>query len=307
MGDMSNTIKRILLVLIGSIIFIAAAYNLIINAPNLLALFNPEISSDFIPIYIPPDQPTPTPSIGQPFFPPDRIVVPKIELDAPVEVAPKGIVKIDGKEYQQFVAPEKFAAGWHIGSAALGVSGNTVLSGHHNAFGKVFKRLNELKEGDSFSLFSGGKEYKYVVTARMILPERDLPLEERLKNAQWILPTQDERITLITCWPALSNTHRLILVAIPVDKPQATPVYTPTPEPVFWVQNKIRWGVNLRQTASTDGKVLVTMPTQSVARCLGRNPKGDWLLVEFDEVQGWVAAENMRFDGDINLLRVYEP
>lgn len=304
---MTNFFKRFLLVLTGTILFSAAAYNLYLNAPKLIALFNPESSSDFIPIYIPPDQPTATPSAGQPFFPPDRIQIAKIELDASVEVAPKGIVKIDGKEYQQFVAPEKFAVGWHIGSAALGVSGNTVLSGHHNAFGKVFKRLNEVAEGDTFSLFSGNKEYKYLVTARMILPEKDLPLEERLKNAQWILPTQDERVTLITCWPADSNTHRLILVAIPADRPQATPVYTPTPEPVFWTQNNIRWGVNLRETPSTDGKVLFTMPKQSVARLLGRNPKGDWLLVEYENVQGWVSAEFMKFEAELSQLRVFEP
>ena len=30
-------------------------------------------------------------------------------------------------------------------------------------------------------------------------------------------PTTDERITLITCWPYTSNTHRLIIVAKPIE------------------------------------------------------------------------------------------
>lgn len=59
----------------------------------------------------------------------------------------------------------------------------------------------------------------------MIFPERDVPFETRLENARWILPSEDERITLITCWPYFSNTHRLIIVARPVDtKPIPIPI-----------------------------------------------------------------------------------
>jgi sortase A len=41
-------------------------------------------------------------------------------------------------------------------------------------------------------------------------------LEVRLANAEWIKATEDERITLITCWPYESNTHRVVVVAVPV-------------------------------------------------------------------------------------------
>jgi sortase A len=51
----------------------------------------------------------------------------------------------------------------------------------------------------------------------MILPERDQPLQVRLKNAQWVASSQDERLTLITCWPFNSNTHRLVIVATPIN------------------------------------------------------------------------------------------
>jgi len=37
-----------------------------------------------------------------------------------------------------------------------------------------------------------------------------------LQNARWIMASSDERLTLVTCWPAYSNTHRLILVAKPI-------------------------------------------------------------------------------------------
>ncbi|HID54608.1 MAG TPA: sortase, partial [Anaerolineae bacterium] len=35
--------------------------------------------------------------------------------------------------------------------------------------------------------------------------------------AEWIMPTEDERITLVTCWPYTDNTNRLIVVAQPVE------------------------------------------------------------------------------------------
>jgi hypothetical protein len=48
-----------------------------------------------------------------------------------------------------------------------------------------------------------------------IVPEKDQPLEVRRENARWIGPSNDERLTLVTCWPRHDNTHRLILVALP--------------------------------------------------------------------------------------------
>jgi sortase A len=51
--------------------------------------------------------------------------------------------------------------------------------------------------------------------------ERGEPVEARRQNARWMNPTEDERLTMITCWPYTSNTHRLIVVAKPV--PPLTP------------------------------------------------------------------------------------
>ena len=49
----------------------------------------------------------------------------------------------------------------------------------------------------------------------MILPEAGATLEQRLENSRWIGQSDDTRLTLITCWPAESNTHRLVIVAVP--------------------------------------------------------------------------------------------
>lgn len=144
--------------------------------------------------------------------PPDRIVIPAIQLDAPVE----GV----GWHIEQGISvwdvPARRAAGWLRTSVPAGQKGNTVLDGHHNIQGQVFKRLVDLKPGDVVELYARGNLYRYGVTEKHILPDRDQPMEVRIANAQWIQPTNDERLTLVTCWPYTSNTHRLIIVARPL-------------------------------------------------------------------------------------------
>ncbi len=155
---------------------------------------------------------TPTP-IAPSIRIPTRIVIHAIDLDAPIEIS--GWHTIDG--VSEWDIPDHFAAGWLKLSAPLGQIGNTVLTGHHNIDGEVFRRLVELKPGDQIVVYSDDEPFFYTVTTRKILRERDQPLAVRLKNAQWIQPTDDERLTLVTCWPYTSNTHRLIIVAIPMD------------------------------------------------------------------------------------------
>ena len=35
------------------------------------------------------------------------------------------------------------------------------------------------------------------------------------KNASFIKPTDDVRLTIVSCWPRDNNTHRLIVIAKP--------------------------------------------------------------------------------------------
>jgi LPXTG-site transpeptidase (sortase) family protein len=149
---------------------------------------------------------------------PLRVVIPSIELNAPVIPAPVDFESIAGKEFLQWFVPDEFAIGWHTTSAMLGETGNTVLNGHHNAHGEVFVSLVDAKEGDIVWVESESTRYSYQITNKMILPEKYEQLDVRMNNAQWILPTVDERLTIITCWPYESNTHRLIVVASPLNQ-----------------------------------------------------------------------------------------
>jgi sortase A len=159
-----------------------------------------------------PIVPTPTVVPDPADLTPRRLVIPAINLDAPVEMV--GWHVINGAS--TWDVPDHFAAGWLKTSALLGQPGNTVLDGHHNIDSEVFRRLVDLRVGDELEVDAGNNVFFYKVTTRQILKERDQPIEVRLKNAQWIQPTNDERLTLVTCWPYTTNTHRLIIVAKPV-------------------------------------------------------------------------------------------
>jgi LPXTG-site transpeptidase (sortase) family protein len=155
---------------------------------------------------------------------PDRIVIPTIQLDAPVVVAGSRTVQVINETFDQWVAPNKFAGGWHGNTAFLGEKGNTVINGHHNEYGKVFGNLINLNPGETIYVYSGNKVYPYIISNKMILKEKNEDLQTRLSNASWIQPSNDERLTLITCWPPETNTHRLVIVAVP---------YITSPERVF--------------------------------------------------------------------------
>lgn len=148
-------------------------------------------------------------------YPPTRIIAPAIKLDAPVESTGWSTIEQNGDLLSVWNIPE-FAAGWHQNSALPGQGSNVVFSGHHNIGGEVFRDLVDLKVGDEITVQADAYEYHYKITDRFIVPERDASVEQRAQNAQWIQPTVDERITLVTCWPYNNNTHRLIVVAKPL-------------------------------------------------------------------------------------------
>jgi len=152
---------------------------------------------------------------------PERLIIPGIELDTTIIAAGMRELEYEGALYQQWTAPNEFAVGWHSTSATLGLIGNTVLNGHHNVYGEVFRDLEHLDVGDLIEVYSGGRVFLYEVVVRVILKERWQPLEVRMENARWLQSSADERLTLVTCWPYESNTHRLVLAAFPLGWVQA--------------------------------------------------------------------------------------
>jgi sortase A len=146
---------------------------------------------------------------------PERLVIPSIKLDTSV-VELGWSKKQDGSGYvfsEWDVA--QFAAGWHKNSSRIGEPGNMVMSGHNNIYGAVFRELDQLRRGDEITVWAEDEAHQYVVHDVLILPDKTVSLDQRKENAQWIGQFEDDRLTLVSCWPRDDNTHRIIVVAFP--------------------------------------------------------------------------------------------
>jgi sortase A len=139
-----------------------------------------------------------------------RIASPDIKLDT-------GVYEVYINRKQNLWEVADYAAGHNYNSKNPGEGGNIVLSGHNNWRGEVFRYLEFLKPGDLIQLWTlEGKEYDYRVTDIQKLKEAGVSMAQRLKNATVMDATDHEQLTLITCWPYITYTHRLIVTALPV-------------------------------------------------------------------------------------------
>ncbi|MFQ5612194.1 MAG: sortase [Anaerolineae bacterium] len=186
---------------------------------------SPEPTATFTPTPVPPAS-----------SPPARIIIPAINLDADV-VEVGWHQETHGGQTVSVWDVAEYAAGWHRNSALPGEVGNMVLSGHHNIKGEVFRYLVDLEPGHVITLYADDRPFNYVVDLKFILKDRGEPPEVRQQNARWIGPFSDERLTLVTCWPFNSNTHRLVVVAKPtLTPPDATPPPRPTRTPAAGIR-----------------------------------------------------------------------
>ena len=142
-------------------------------------------------------------------------MIPAINLEAPIISVGYVSYSINGQAATTFAVPEHFAVGWHQTSAPPGHPGNTVLNGHQMINGGVFRDLEALGQNDEIVIYSDSAAHYYRVAEQHLLAEEGQPLSVRVENARWIMPTGDERLTLVTCAPYGKSSHRLVIVARP--------------------------------------------------------------------------------------------
>ena len=180
-----------------------------------------------------PERPVPAVSPG----PPVRIVISDLGIDVPVvEMGWRAVETADGLQSEWVIPPDE--AGHHVNSAIPGETGNVVISGHNNVYGRVFEPISQAWDNDarirvdavrdrsdvlngrSIQLFaaSGGR-FDYVIQEFYRLRDTGVSTEQRIANARFMQPTEDSRLTLVTCWPPWNNTHRLVVVARPAVQP----------------------------------------------------------------------------------------
>ena len=80
----------------------------------------------------------------------------------------------------------------------------TCLSAHNDVFGEIFRDLDRLKPGDEIILSTTQQAYVYVVRQTQIVePTR----------VEVMAPTQDEVVSLISCYPYMVDNQRIVVVA----------------------------------------------------------------------------------------------
>ncbi|MFQ5406914.1 MAG: sortase [Anaerolineales bacterium] len=131
------------------------------------------------------DIPTPSPQQAS------RLVIPALNVDAPIT---------QGDSWEQL----KRGVGQHLGTADPGQSGNVVLSAHNDIFGELFRYLDQLTAGDTFTIYTTGSSFTYEVTGWDVVSPTAVHV-----MGQTASPTA----TLISCYPYLVDTERIVVFA----------------------------------------------------------------------------------------------
>jgi sortase A len=122
---------------------------------------------------------------------PTRIVIPSIGVDSAV---------VRGDSWEDL----KKGAGHHIGSVNPGERGNMIISAHNDVFGETFRRLEDLELEDKVTVYTRSQTYEYKIKAKRVVEPSDVSV---------MGPASRPVLTLITCYPYLIDTHRLIVIA----------------------------------------------------------------------------------------------
>jgi sortase A len=148
------------------------------------------------------------------------LLIPSLGLDAPVIEVSWELIYEDGA-WRSVWQMASDAVGHHRNSANPGEVGNVVLSGHHNTAGEVFREVSEIGQdgarfaiGDELVLVaSDGQHYVYSVSDWERFQETGASREQRQRNAGYLDQTGEPTLTLVTCWPYESNSHRVVVIA----------------------------------------------------------------------------------------------
>ncbi len=147
--------------------------------------------------------------------PPTRITIPSIGLDVPVR--PVGMISYEVAGETRYIwdtLPD--TAAFHETSAYPGLPGNTVINGHRDIGAAVFRTLGEVQVGDAIQVFvNEAVGYVYHVEEILVVPHTHASQEQHAANRKLLGYFPEVRLTLVTCEPLGSATHRLVIIARP--------------------------------------------------------------------------------------------
>jgi sortase A len=120
-----------------------------------------------------------------------RIVIPRLGLSSVVVQGTTGADLARGPgHYQQTPLP--------------GLGGTVAIAGHRTTYLRPFRRLDQLRHGDSIELDLPYGTVRYVVRSRKIVDDRDWSI---------LRPRPYEQLVLSACHPLYSASHRIVVFA----------------------------------------------------------------------------------------------
>jgi sortase A len=134
--------------------------------------------------------PAPLPTVVPQPEQPVRVEIPSIDVSAPV---------VRGDDWETL----KLGVGHHIGSANPGERSNMVLSAHNDIYGEIFRHLDQMQLEDEIIVHTQTRSYRYVVKAKRIIEPTQVEV---------MAPTRKPVVTLISCYPYLIDTQRIVVV-----------------------------------------------------------------------------------------------
>lgn len=148
-----------------------------------------------------------------------EVIIPAIQVGA--DVQPVGwrsdlTPQADGEV--EWDSPEA-AVGWVVSSALPDMAGHTILYGHNNLYTQVFRDLADLAAGDFIYLRAADGLWQYEVEAVNTLLVLGAGAANARAYEEYLQVAEAGRLTLVSCWPAISNTHRVVVVAHLVNTP----------------------------------------------------------------------------------------
>jgi len=100
--------------------------------------------------------------------------------------------------------------GHYRGTALPGHVGNFVVSGHRTTYLAPFNRAGELRHGDKIIIDTRSREYVYTMTRKQVVSPSAIGVTYPVPFKKHARP-HHARITLTTCHPKYSASHRLIV------------------------------------------------------------------------------------------------
>lgn len=152
----------------------------------------------------PSDAPPPDETVSVPSQPGFIAVRPRIDLTQ------VGIIKLPRIQVAENIVDgthdELYYGVGHVrGTAMPGETGNCVLAGHRGyVFMQPFRYLDKMENGDLVYVTDSENRYTYEVFKSFVIEPTEV----------WVLQPQEEEenlLTLITCTPMVTYTHRLIV------------------------------------------------------------------------------------------------